>query len=127
MNTESMELLKEVINNSDVPVLIEDYNLVHIKNYVEVDALAGLDNFIENSKNEAPAWYYKLDDNNRILVIRNIDSLRLDEQSKIGEILKYRKVGSHKLKDNVKILVTCGTMNYNNISKNIISLTSQIR
>ena len=89
------------------------------KDAIIIEATSGIENFTDN-----PSWLKNIK-NKKYLIIKNIDYIHKDEQLKLLEILKYKKIGVNKL-DNLIIILTVDKMDFNNIHDDIISLTVQI-
>jgi len=122
MNKNKIELLTSIISSIDAPIIIEDKYKCLLQNSVIIDASSGSENFCGH-----PIWLQELEKKNSpILIIRNIDYIHKEEQNKLIEILKYKKVGTNKLKKNLLIALTVDKMNFENINEEIISLTVQV-
>ena len=125
MNKELVEVLREYIKGRVAPILMEDRYVPIIPDYVEV-SLQELDCFYdENGKYLPPKWFDELS-TKRIVMIRNIDHYSFEEQRKIIELLKYRKISTFSLPDSVILLVTCENMDFEKILSDIVSLTIQM-
>ena len=129
MNKDRALLLKEYITGNIAPILMENKYLDLIPEYAVVDASAPLEEFngYYNDKGEflPPKWFDEANDK-IILVIKDIDKINIEDQRKIIEILKYKKVSNFELNKNIIIIVTCDNMNFDLINNDIISLTIQI-
>ena len=75
-----------------------------------------------------PKWFSKILNisNDRILVIDKIDIISKEEQIKFIELLKYRKISTFELPQNVIVIVTANDINKNTINEGIFSLVAQI-
>lgn len=75
-----------------------------------------------------PKWFSKILNisNDRILVIDKIDIISKEEQIKFIELLKYRKISTFELPQNVIVIVTASDINKNAINEEIFSLVAQI-
>ena len=64
--------------------------------------------------------------NHVFLVIENINEIKLEEQTKFIEILKYKKVSTFELPKNCLVIVTCSDLTANKINEEVYSLLAQI-
>ena len=87
-----------------------------------------LDGHYEGEKYVPPKWYNKLisPNGNRLLIIDKIDTIKLEEQIKFGEILKYRKVSTYSLPKETRIIVTASKVNKDTVCEEIFSLVAKI-
>mgnify|MGYP007007366465 FL=1 len=61
-----------------------------------------------------------------LLIIKNLNQLPVNEQSKFNEILKYRKISTFKLPSECRIIVSCNDINKYPISEDVYSLLAHI-
>lgn len=121
-----LELIKTYIfDKNKIPLLINDKYYDELSSSaVTLDADCSLDllnGYYDDKGNYLPpSWYNEL--TRKVLIIRNIDSIPVKEQSKFGEILKYKKVNDFSLGEAI-IIVTCKD---NEISRDILSLVAKV-
>ena len=129
MNSKRAELLKEYISGNYAPILMENKYLALLPKYTEIDANSPLEEFngYYNDRGEflPPKWFDEANEN-VLLVIKDIDKVQKEDQKKIIELLKYRKVSNFSLNKEVIIFVTCENLNFDFISEDVLSLTIQI-
>lgn len=122
MNKDKIQLLTKVISNSNFPIIVEDQYRILFPNAVTINATSGIEKF-----NGSPKWIKKLQKKDpQVLIIKNIDHIHKIEQNKLVELLKYKKIDTNKLNDNLTIILTVDNMNFDYINEEIISLTTQI-
>lgn len=126
-------LLDSYIKSNIAPILIENFSADSLKNSVVLNSdinISELNGHYENVEFCPPSWYRKLIEKSEkgscILVIENINEIPLNEQTKFGEILKYRKISTFDLPKNCLIIVTCSNLNINKINEEIYSLLVHI-
>lgn len=133
MNKERLNLLENYIKSGVSPVLIKNIpssafnNSVIIKSNID---RAELNGHYENTEFCPPQWYKELLDKSKAsiagLVIENINEIKLEDQTKFIEILKYKKVSTFELPKNCLVIVTCSDLTTNKINEEVYSLLAQI-
>lgn len=126
-----MKNLKEIIEFSKMnisPILIEDFDLDSIKDYILIDSRITreeLYGYYDNEEFIEPSWLKEIE-NKKFLIINDITNINLEEQKKFMELLKYRKVGTYNLPENIVILVTCKNLKVNVILEELYSILVQV-
>ncbi len=133
MNNERLNMLKNYIKSKVSPLLVQNMpsdffdNSVVIKSNINRGELNG---HYENMDFCPPMWYKMLVKKSKtgtaVLVIENINEIKLEDQPKFVEILKYKKVSTFELPKNCLIVVTCSDLTINKINKEVYSLLAQI-
>lgn len=133
MNKERLNLLENYIKSGVSPVLIKNIpssafnNSVIIKSNIDRSELNG---HYENTEFCPPPWYKELLNKSKasiaVLVIENINEIKLEDQTKFIEILKYKKVSTFELSKNCLVIVTCSDLTTNKINEEVYSLLAQI-
>ena len=122
MSEERIEILKDLLNHPQFPILTENVILISLENPFVLDATVGREYFCES-----PSWVRELNESdNHFLVIKNIDYINPDEQLKLVDLLKNRKVGLNHLKKDLFIILTVDKLDFSNRNDEIISLTVQV-
>jgi hypothetical protein len=82
----------------------------------------------EGGKYVTPKWYNKLisPGSKKILVIDKIDEIKLKEQLKFIDILKYHQVSTYSLPKDSRIIVTASQVNKDTVCEEIFSLVAKI-
>lgn len=115
------EFLKDYISNQDQTLLVRPFdknllNAVYLSSTILPKDLRG---HYEGMVFDAPEWYYEIMNSNPpILVIENIDEISNYEQMKFNEIIASKRIGSHKLPDNILVILTA--QNFENVNKEIL-------
>ncbi len=125
--------LKEYLKFNICPILIEDLPLdifdeaIILNNSCDINELNG---HYEGAEFLPPNWYRELLKTNSktmpLLIIKNLNQLPINEQSKFNEILKYRKVSTFKLPPECRIIVSCSDIDNYPISEEVYSLLAHI-
>lgn len=133
MNKERLNLLENYIKTGISPLLVQNMpsnffdNSVVIKSDIDKSELNG---HYENTDFCPPLWYKELLDKSKInmtvLVIENINEIKLEEQTKFIEIFKYKKISTFKLPKNCLVIATCSDLTTNKINEEVYSLLVQI-
>ena len=133
MNKERLNLLENYIKSGVSPLLIKNIsssafnNSVIIKSNIDRSELNG---HYENAEFCPPQWYKELLAKSKasiaVLVIENINEIKLEDQTKFIEILKYKKVSTFELPKNCLVIVTCSDLTTNKINEEVYSLLAQI-
>ncbi len=132
MNKERLAMLDGYIRSGMSPILLEDIPANIFENAVIIDAncdISLLNGHYEGFTFRAPDWYYELTNNKdkpAILIIDNINQLKLDKQTKFIEILKYKKISTFDLPRNCFIIVTATNLEEKPISEEVYSLMVHI-
>lgn len=133
MNNEKLELLKKYVEFGEYPLLIQNTYINLFNNEVTISAnidRSELNGHYENSIFYSPKWYNELLDKSKdkqvVLVIDNIDKIKVEDQTKFIDILKYRKIGTFELPTNCLIVVTYSDLSINKINEQIYSLLAHI-
>ena len=122
MNEEKIEQFKELLKSPEFPILTDNNILEIIDNPFIIDATSGREYFSGN-----PSWVKELNEsNNHFLVIKNIDYIHPQEQLKLVELLKYKKIETTKLKNDLYIIVTVENLDFDQLDEEIVSLTVQL-
>lgn len=133
MSKKRLNLLENYIRSGVSPLLVQNIlsdsfdNSVIIKSNIDISELNG---HYENTDFCPPLWYKELLDKSKmdttVLVIENINEIKLEEQTKFIEILKYKKVSTFELPKNCLIIVTYSDLTANKINEEIFSLLAQV-
>lgn len=133
MSEERVILLKEYIKAGISPILISDMPTTLFEDAVILESHCDsslLNGHYENADFVAPSWYLEILEKSKIgvpiLIIKDINKISVEEQSKFGEILKYKKVSTFNLPNNCIVIVTCTNLEKNVINKDIYSLMAHI-
>lgn len=133
MNRERFNLLENYIKSGISPLLVQNIPSNSFKNSVVIKGnidRSELNGHYENIDFCPPAWYKELLDkskiNTTVLVIENINEIKLEEQNKFIEILKYKKISTFELPKNCLVIVTCSDLSTNKINEEVYSLLAQI-
>ena len=133
MNRERFNLLENYIKSGISPLLVQNIPSNSFKNSVVIKGnidRSELNGHYENIDFCPPAWYKELLDkskiNTTVLVIENINGIKLEEQNKFIEILKYKKISTFELPKNCLVIVTCSDLSTNKINEEVYSLLAQI-
>ena len=124
------ELFTSYIKANVSPMLIDFMKGSDIPDAVIIPAnikIEDLNGHYEETEYVAPKWYNELIKNKpMVLVIDSIDIIKKEEQVKFVEILKYKKVSTFELPENVVIFVTANQIDNNTINEEIYSLVAHI-
>ena len=128
---EKLKTLIEYIKTNVGPILVDFITEEYLPSMVKINAdcsIADLNGHYEGIEFVAPKWYQELtkDDEAKILLINNIDSINAEEQSKFVEIIKYRKVSTFELPKNTIIILTADKINKETINEEIYTLVAHI-
>ncbi len=124
-----IEKLREYMSISDEPILIKDFKFKNTGLDVIIESstpVSELNDKFVNGKYVTPDWYNELvnkaKERKTALIINNINNIDEKEQAKFVDIIKYNKIGIHKLPDNIVIFVTYNSSSSYKINENIASL-----
>ena len=125
------ELFLSYIKANVIPVLVDFISSEDLEDSIVLPAdinVKELNGRYDGIDFVPPKWLSELlnTSNSRILVIDKIDSITKEEQAKFIELLKYRKISTFELPQNVIIVVTANDINKNTINEEIFSLVAQI-
>ncbi|MBP3635927.1 MAG: hypothetical protein J6J17_05735 [Bacilli bacterium] len=129
---DKIEMLGQYLKANIAPILISNipsslFNTIAviIPSNISKEDLYGK---IENNKFEYPKWYNELSSNSKknMIIVDNLSLIPIDEQLKFHELLKYRKIGDLKIKDNIMIMVISDKVSKETINKDIYSLLVHI-
>lgn len=128
---DKLEILSVYIKNNVAPILVDFISSKDIPNSVIIPASCDyitLNGYYKNEEFVSPLWYQQIVNNVRmnVLVIDKIDSISKEEQIKFIELLKYKKISSFKLPDNIVIILTMKNKSIKNINKDIYSLVAHV-
>ena len=133
MNKERLKIFEDYIQLGISPLLVQNKLIDFFDDSVVIDATISkeeLNGHYENTKFCPPIWYKELLEkskaNTSVLVIKNINEISLEEQTKFIEILKYKKISTFDLPKNCLIVVTYTDLNTNKINEDVYSLIAQI-
>lgn len=133
MNKEKLKIFEDYIKLGISPLLVQNMSTDLFDDSVVIDATISkeeLNGHYENMEFCPPVWYKELLEkskaNHVILIIKNINEISLEEQTKFVEILKYKKVSTFDLPENCLIVVTYTDLNTNKINEEVYSLVAQI-
>lgn len=133
MNKEKLKIFEDYIKLGISPLLVQNMSTDLFDDSVVIDATISkgeLNGHYENTEFCPPLWYKELLEkskaNHVILIIKNINEISLEEQTKFVEILKYKKVSTFDLPENCLIVVTYTDLNTNKINEEVYSLVAQI-
>ena len=125
---EKNKMLKEYIKLNIAPILVDFIEKDFINDKVVISSNCKkeeLNEIYEQEKTLPPKWCQELiNKNKKFLIIDNLDSISKEEQKKFIEILKYRKVSTFELPQDVRIIITANEVN--NIDKEIFNLVLYI-
>ena len=121
MNQDKKELLFSYIKVNIAPIIVDFISAQDIPNAVIIDAINNPDLFghFVGTLYLPPEWFEKTN-KNVILVIDNLDKISKEEQLKFKELLKYKKISTFNLPEDMRILVT--VENKENLNEEIYSL-----
>ncbi len=121
MNQDKKELLFSYIKVNIAPIIVDFISAQDIPNALIIDAINNLDlsGHFEDTLYLPPEWFNKIK-KNVILVIDNLDKISKEEQLRFKELLKYKKVSTFNLPEDMRILVT--VENKENLNEEIYSL-----
>ena len=121
MNQDKKELLFSYIKVNIAPIIVDFISAQDIPNALIIDAINNLDlsRHFEDTLYLPPEWFNKIK-KNVILVIDNLDKISKEEQLRFKELLKYKKVSTFNLPEDMRILVT--VENKENLNEEIYSL-----
>ena len=126
MQREKINTLETYLNSGLTNILIENvkkeiFEDEIILNYdIPVEELNG---HFEGINFEPPSWYKDLINNNKkILVINDINKLEYNEQTKFIEILKYKKISTFLLPNDLVVIVLVNNLKENKINEEVYSL-----
>ena len=122
----NLDLIKTYLDNYSGPILISDSYYNDLSNLgVTINANCSLDllngYYDDNNNFVAPSWLNELNEK-RLLIIRNIDSIPVNEQVKFKEIIKDNKVNEFVLNKSI-VLITYGNREIANV---ILSLAKKV-
>lgn len=131
MSNRELMMLKEYLELGGMPLLIENMDIKSYEDAVVLDANCSrelLNGHYDGLDYVAPDWFKKLVNkgSEKILIINNINSVEKNEQRKFMEILKYKKVSTFLLPEDVRIVVTCFDLKNKPIDEDVYSLLVHI-
>lgn len=132
MNQEKRTMLETFLKSGISPLLLEDISSNIFENAVILESncdLSLLNGHYEGTEFVAPEWYQQLEkqeNNIPILMIKDINKIPSEEQTKFIEILKYKKISTFDLPKNCIIIVTCTNLKENKINEEVYSLIAHI-
>ena len=134
MNKNQVDLLGEYIKAGNVAILINEIpENVLKKGAVVIDAdctNAELMGYYKDLQYISPNWLNKLNEEAKlhtpVLVIKDINKVKPEEQRKFIEILKYKKIYVNKIPENCVIFVTYIDLDNNPIEEEIYSFMAHI-
>lgn len=134
MNKEQLEILNTYAKAGISSILLENIPENLFKNSIVLDAncdISLLNGHYEGTEFVAPSWYNELIEISKvahaILVIKNINTISKEEQTKFIELLKYRKISTFDLPKNCTIVGTCFNLKENQINEEVYSLMAHIQ
>lgn len=127
MYKEKIELLNNYLKSGINVILLEDFKNEIFENNVILDKNSAVCGHYEGMEFMAPDWYYKLLENDeKILVIKDINKMDLIEQTKFIEIIKYKKVNTFDLPENTVIILLAENLKDYKLNEEIYSLVAHI-
>lgn len=125
------ELLLTYVKQSEIPVLVDFISgsdlvgAIVLPADIRSEELCG---HYEMEEYVPPLWYESLVNikKGKLLVIDKIDSISKEEQSKFGEILRYKKISTFNIPSDTLIIVTASEINSDRINDDIFSLVARI-
>lgn len=133
MNKEKLEILKDYLKLGEFPILIEDTykdifkNSILLANDCKIEDLNG---HYEGVDFCPPDWYTKLLEQAKktrpVLMIRNVNKIDINGQTKFIEILKYKKISTFDLPKNTLIVLTVTDLDSNKLNEEVVSLVAII-
>lgn len=133
MSQDRINMLMEYIKAGISPILVEDLPVNIFDDAIIIDSNCDdmlLNGHYENTDFVAPKWYYELLEQSKtkmpMLVIKDINKVSIEVQSKFGELLKYKKISTFDLPVNCIIIVTCSNLKGATLNKDIYSLMAHI-
>lgn len=130
MYKEKLEILDSYLKSGLTNILIEDMPKEIFKDEIILEPNCTIDDLnghYEGIEFMPPKWYQELIKNNKkILVINDINKLPIEEQSKFGEILKYKKISTFDLPKDCIVIVLVNNLKENKICEEVYSLLAHI-
>ena len=132
MNQEKRTMLETFLKSGISPLLLEDISSDIFENAIILESdcdISLLNGHYEGIDFIAPEWYRQLIEQKNdipILIIKDINKIPSEEQTKFIELLKYKKISTFDLPKNCIIIVTCQNLKENKINEEIYSLIAQI-
>lgn len=130
MYKEKLEILDSYLKSGLTNILIEDMPKEIFKDEIILESNCTIDDLnghYEGIEFMPPVWYQDLIKNNKkILVINDINKLPIEEQSKFGEILKYKKISTFDLPKDCVVIVLVNNLKENKICEEVYSLLAHI-
>lgn len=127
MYKEKIELLNNYLKSGINVILLENFKNEIFKDNVTLDKNSAVCGHYEGVEFMAPDWYYKLLENDeKILVIKDINKMDLNEQTKFIEIIKYKKVNTFDLPSNTIIIILVENLKDYKLNEEIYSLVAHI-
>ena len=127
MYKEKIEILNNYLKSGIKTILLEDFDVNIFKDNVILDRNSAMCGHYEGMEYVAPNWYYKLLENEeKIIVINDINKLSLDEQTRYIEIIKYKKVSTFDLPEDTIIILLANNLEKNKLNEEIYSLVAHI-
>ena len=123
------EMILEYIKYNVAPILVDflsgsDFNnAIVLPAKVEKEELNG---HYEDIEFVPPKWFKELLNGKKLLIIDKIDTISKDEQLKFIELLKYKKISTFDLPDDIRIIITANKISKDTINEEIISLVAKI-
>ena len=131
-NSEREKILLNYLEANVAPILVESNSIKNFKNMVSIDgdcSVGVLNGHYEGKEFVAPSWYNELitfNNKKSVLMINNINSANLNDQSKFIEILKYRKINTFELPSNCVVIATYTDLKSKPINEEVYSLFAHI-
>lgn len=121
MNQGKLELLFSYIKVNVAPIIVDFISAQDIPNALIIDASNNpdLSGHFAGTLYLPPEWFNKINEK-VIFVIDNLDKISKEEQLKFKELLKYKKVSTFNLPEDMRVLVT--VENKENLNEEIYSL-----
>lgn len=121
MNQDKLEQLYSYIKANVAPIIVDFISAQDISNALIIDAANNpdLSGHFTGTLYLPPEWFNKIK-SKVILVIDNLDKISKEEQLKFKELLKYKKVSTFNLPEDMRVLVTLE--NKENLNAEIYSL-----
>ena len=121
MNQDKKELLFSYFKVNVAPIVVDFISAQDIPYALIIDASNNpdLSGHFEDDLYLPPKWFEKTN-KNVILVIDNLDKISKEEQLKFKELLKYKKISTFNLPEDMRVLVT--VENKEDLNEEIYSL-----
>ena len=127
MDKEKIIFLNNYLKSGINVILLEDFRSEVFENNVTLTRNSSVCGHYEGIEFKAANWYYELlNSEEKILVIKDINKMDLNEQTKFIEIIKYKKVNTFDLPENTVIILLANNLKEYKLNEEIASLAAII-